>query len=237
MDRYDEASLSFVEGAALAEQTGNKRQSATLWLNLAELDCRVGDYVSCSKHVACGYAFAMEAHSQDDIAYAQSIRGAAFLAQGRPKEAEAELLLAISKSEQIGALWNLSEMYANLALARLALGDHRAHDDAAQSMELVYSSSPGELGLVLNALSQVEMNEGALGLAEEHLRSALASYGSGGNELLKAKAAVNLARFLIRSGMREEAVGLLNEAHTVVQRLRINSVAMEISDLLQKSAT
>ena len=93
------------------------------------------------------------------MAFAKHNGGTVLLAKGMLEAALIEIQGAITLAENIGALWNMPCMYADLALANLALDDaDRAYQQANTGLDYAQrrNASQFQLACAVHALARVE---------------------------------------------------------------------------------
>lgn len=237
LGRYADALVSYKKAIDLAVGVDNKRLTATCWLNMADECLKMGDLEQCATCAVQGLEIARQIGDLDSVAYAYAIKGASLLAQIKPTEAAYELREAIALSEKSGALWNMSYMYGDLAIAYLMLSDTETAYQMAE--HAVFYAEKGsyqlELGYALDALARVEAAQEDWESAEQHFSQAIAIFEKQGYAHFEARTKRHFAEALLRRGEREKAIDALQLLLSKFQKLRLENEVKETQRLLDDS--
>jgi tetratricopeptide (TPR) repeat protein len=232
LDQYSEASAAYQKASEIAEGIGEKKLASSCLLNLA--DSYVYDLKLDESEASLSKALELvrQVGDLDNEAYARATKARILLARGKPQEAIDELRHAITLSEQIGAMWNMPSMYADLAIAYLALSDlETAYQHATRSVACA-GTDHFELGHALDALAQVEAAQQSWKAAAEHFTQAIVFFQKIRDRHFVARAQRHFAEALLQQGEQQEAVELLETALATFQKLGLPHEIAETQHLL-----
>ncbi len=239
LGRFREAETAYREAIELATRLGDTRFCGICWLNLAYDSLQQNQAEEAETFIELGEPLSRLAGDLDTLAYARALRGSVLLSKGDARSAEHEMLSAITESENLGSNWNMVDMYADLALVRLALGRlNDARQDAIHALSIGESSGdPLDIGAACIVLGRVETALGHFEEAEQVLRRAYTLHSQANHPHLTARAQGFLGESLLQAGRFVEAMQELRQAIQGFKELGLNGNAELFQHLLNQGAS
>ena len=200
LDRYAESSPYFQMGLEVAARLGDWSWQADLKANLGEDYLYTGRFDEAEKLLQEAFDNAKKATDTDAIAWVGGILGDMYLESGRPTEAVQCLEDATQLLERTGANESEPSMYADLALAYLALSECD-HALAIARRARQWAKSRLARAYWLDALAQIEMAcSTSYEQAGLRFEQAIQLFDEAGSRQFGARSRRNLARFLAERG-------------------------------------
>ncbi len=219
LNLYLEAEEAFVRARTLAGAVGEFKFAIDSTLNLAsDYYERVTLLEKADELVSEALELAEKIGDLDGVAYAYNTRAQVTLASGRPEQAINYFERAIKMSRDIGALWNMPYMYADLARAHLALFNAPKAKQCAL-MGVKYTS-PTEyvMGYVLEPLARAEAMQKNFVDAEKYFQQAISIFDRAGHRHYVARTKMYWAESMIDSNS-QEAEAILKSVLPVFQEM------------------
>jgi predicted ATPase len=236
LNRYSESSAAYQRAIEIADAVGAKSLALTSLLNLAIDYTNQGRLDESEDLISKCLEIAQLIGDLDSEADARSNRVTILLSRGKPREAIDELGQAMALLDQDS--WQMSYMYADLAMAHLALSDlETAYQEAARGVAYAEETSgQNELSYALDALAQVEAARQDWESAVQHFNQAIITYQQAGDRHFTARVQRHLAEALLQQGEQQEAVELLETALATFQELGLTHEIAETQRLLEKAS-
>jgi tetratricopeptide (TPR) repeat protein len=215
------------------------RSRAIGLLDMAMTYFNLGQVEESMARTLQGLELARQIGDLSAVAYGQASEGFLLLAHGKPAEAVTSLTEAIALSERLGVAWGMDDMYADLAMAYLALSDlERADQSARRGLEYAEQTHDHfKLGYALDALARVEAARQEWEPALNHFGQAIGHYEQDGNRDFVARAQRHLAQALLSRGDWQQAAQLLRAALATCQALELPHGVAETQRLLQQAVS
>ncbi len=237
---FEAAQQRFDAALAIRETIGDLEGAVQTRIGLGKLAYHQGRIEDAIRNYKSALDGAREQDNQRFQSYLQNHLGEAYLADGKPEEAQAMLLearrLALGMRDQRA----LSEIQRNLGLVAMQRGDPRAKEqlDAALALAREYGTREA-IALAhrgvgrLHARTLFDQGGDGTGSAEHSFRESIRIFQECGNLHEVARTQAELGYHLIERGASPRAREALTQAYLTMKRLNLPELARVTDTLAQ----